>query len=99
MPGVLMPGVTGVWKGRSWRVEMSIPNRLHPDGKHLSHHVRHAPALSWVPGEETSCQKLVFLKQFHILRYTRLAVRMLTRIGTLGTRGLDSASPSRFLHA
>ena len=48
------------------RVEMSIPNRLHRDGKHLSHHVRHAPSLSWVPGEETSCQKLEFLKQFHI---------------------------------
>ena len=43
-----------------------MPSRMHRDGKHLSHHVRHAPSLSWVPGEGTSCQKLEFLKQFHI---------------------------------
>lgn len=42
------------------------PNRMHRDGKHLSHHVRHAPSLSWVPGEEMSYQKAEFLKQFHI---------------------------------
>jgi hypothetical protein len=42
-----------------------IPNRIHRDGKHLSHHVRHAPSLSWAPGEHMSCQQLEFLKQFH----------------------------------
>jgi hypothetical protein len=43
-----------------------MPDRTHRDGKHLSHHVRHAPSLSWVPGEGMSCQKAEFLKQFHI---------------------------------
>jgi hypothetical protein len=42
------------------------PSRIHRDGNHLSHHVRHAPSLSWVSGEGMSHQKLEFLRQFHI---------------------------------
>ena len=50
-----------------WPPEMQgNPSRIHRDGNHLSHHVRHAPSLSWVSGEGMSHQKLEFLRQFHI---------------------------------